>query len=39
MSAPGDRRNGRGAAKMVGVAIAAFAFTFSLVPMYRIACE
>ena len=40
MSASGDdRRNGRGAAKMVGVAIAAFAFTFSLVPMYRIACE
>ena len=39
MSAPGDKRNGRGAAKMVGVAIAAFAFTFSLVPMYRIACE
>src|SRR3546814_2112015 len=35
-----DRKgNGRGAAKMVGVALAAFAFTFSLVPMYRIACE
>lgn len=31
--------NGRGAVKMVGVALAAFAFTFSLVPMYRIACE
>ncbi len=39
MSASGDKRNGRGTAKMVGVAIAAFAFTFSLVPMYRIACE
>ena len=39
MNAPGDKRNGRGTAKMVGVAIAAFAFTFSLVPMYRIACE
>ncbi|WP_058836249.1 cytochrome c oxidase assembly protein [Luteimonas abyssi] len=25
--------------KLVGIAIAAFAFTFSLVPMYRIACE
>src|SRR3546814_596223 len=33
-----DRKgNGRGAVKMVGVALAAFAFTFSLVPMYRIA--
>lgn len=31
--------NVRGIAKMVGVAIGAFAFTFSLVPMYRIACE
>ena len=31
--------NGRGTVKMVGVALAAFAFTFSLVPMYRIACE
>lgn len=40
MTAPADRRgNGRGLAKMVGVAIAAFAFTFSLVPLYRIACE
>src|SRR3546814_20008674 len=35
-----DRKgNGRGAVKMVGVALAAFAFTFSLVPMYRSACE
>lgn len=25
--------------KLVGIAVAAFAFTFSLVPMYRIACE
>jgi cytochrome c oxidase assembly protein subunit 11 len=41
MSAPGDKRNGngRGAAKMIGVAIAAFAFTFALVPLYRVACE
>lgn len=41
MSAADDKqkRNGRGTVKMVGVAIAAFAFTFSLVPMYRIACE
>ena len=28
-----------GVMKMVGVALAAFAFTFSLVPLYRIACE
>jgi cytochrome c oxidase assembly protein subunit 11 len=28
-----------GTAKLVGVAIAAFAFTFALVPLYRIACE
>jgi cytochrome c oxidase assembly protein subunit 11 len=51
VSAPGDDNkqadskadgrggNGRGAAKMVGVAIAAFAFTFALVPLYRVACE
>jgi cytochrome c oxidase assembly protein subunit 11 len=40
VNAPGGNRgNGRGLAKMVGVAIAAFAFTFSLVPLYRIACE
>ena len=39
MSAPGGNRGSRGIAKMVGVAIAAFAFTFSLVPLYRIACE
>jgi cytochrome c oxidase assembly protein subunit 11 len=31
--------NTRGIAKMVAVAIGAFAFTFSLVPLYRIACE
>lgn len=31
--------NHRGLLKMVGVALAAFAFTFSLVPLYRIACE
>ncbi len=28
-----------GVVKMVAVAVAAFAFTFSLVPLYRIACE
>lgn len=41
MSGSGDERKtkGFGTAKMVGVAIAAFAFTFSLVPLYRVACE
>ena len=28
-----------GLGKMIGVAFAAFAFTFALVPLYRIACE
>ncbi|MEJ7746543.1 MAG: cytochrome c oxidase assembly protein [Luteimonas sp.] len=28
-----------GIIKMIGVALAAFAFTFALVPLYRIACE
>src|SRR5688500_19438468 len=28
-----------GLGKLVGVAFAAFAFTFALVPLYRIACE
>lgn len=31
--------NHRGIVKMVGVALGAFAFTFALVPLYRIACE
>jgi len=31
--------NQRGIVKMIGVALAAFAFTFALVPLYRIACE
>ena len=37
-----DRRaavNASALVKMVGVALAAFAFTFALVPLYRIACE
>lgn len=33
------RRNSAGTWKMIGVAVAAFAFTFSLIPLYRIACE
>jgi cytochrome c oxidase assembly protein subunit 11 len=33
---PGDAT---GLVKMIGVALAAFAFTFALVPLYRIACE
>jgi len=32
-------RNGAGALKLLGVALGAFAFTFALVPLYRIACE
>lgn len=41
--APGGRgapvKPGAGWLKLVGVALAAFAFAFSLVPLYRIACE
>ena len=33
------RKSTSGIAKMVLVAIAAFAFSFSLIPLYRIACE
>jgi len=32
-------KRGAGWLKLVGVAVLAFAFTFSLVPLYRIACE
>ena len=39
MSAPGTPRSHRGLLKLVGIALAAFAFTFALVPLYRIACE
>ncbi len=31
--------NGAGLAKLLAVALGAFAFTFALVPLYRIACE
>ena len=31
--------NASGTLKLAGVALAAFAFTFALVPLYRIACE
>jgi cytochrome c oxidase assembly protein subunit 11 len=34
-----ESRNASGMLKMIGVALAAFAFTFALVPLYRIACE
>ena len=37
MSAPGS--NTAGLMKLVGVALAVFVLTFSLVPLYRIACE
>jgi len=36
---PANARRGAGWLKLAGVAVAAFAFTFSLVPLYRIACE
>ena len=42
MSGAGNNAGGkqtRGIAKMVLVAIAAFGFSFSLIPLYRIACE
>ncbi|MDB6162699.1 MAG: cytochrome oxidase assembly protein, partial [Xanthomonadaceae bacterium] len=32
-------RNASGLVKMVAVAVGAFVFTFSMVPLYRIACE
>ena len=32
-------RNHRGLFKMIAVALGAFAFTFTLIPLYRIACE
>lgn len=37
MSAP--KSSTAGLLKLLGVSLAAFAFTFSLVPLYRIACE
>ena len=40
MNAPQDMQQRRfGTGKMVLVALGAFAFTFALVPLYRIACE
>lgn len=39
MSSTSPRSAGSGVFKLVAVAIGAFAFTFSLVPLYRIACE
>jgi len=39
MNTSPPRSNSAGVLKMVAVALAAFAFTFSLVPLYRIACE
>ena len=33
------KTNGSGLMKLVGVSLAAFVLTFSLVPLYRIACE
>jgi cytochrome c oxidase assembly protein subunit 11 len=34
-----SNRNTSGTLKLLGVALGAFAFTFALVPLYRIACE
>jgi len=39
MSAGGAPVSKRGIGKLVAISLAAFAFTFSLVPLYRIACE
>lgn len=39
MSTTDRRKNTAGLTKMIVVALAAFAFSFSLVPLYRIACE
>ena len=39
MSDRDSRRNASGMLKMIGIALAAFLFTFSMVPLYRIACE
>lgn len=33
------KSNSAGMLKLIGISLAAFAFTFSLVPLYRIACE
>ena len=34
-----EKRGSSGLVKLLGVALGAFAFTFALVPLYRIACE
>ena len=39
MTNENDNKKKMGVGKMVAVAFGAFAFTFSLVPLYRIACE
>jgi cytochrome c oxidase assembly protein subunit 11 len=39
MSGQGPARNATGLLKMLGIALGAFVFTFSMVPLYRIACE
>lgn len=39
MSAPVAVKRSAGMFKLIGVALLAFLFTFSLVPLYRIACE
>ena len=39
MSGPARPARGSGIGRLVGVAVAVFVLTFSLVPLYRIACE
>ena len=39
MSLGGPSGNATGLVKMLGIALGAFVFTFSMVPLYRIACE
>ena len=39
MSAPRANVSNKGILKLLGISLGAFAFTFSLVPLYRLACE
>jgi cytochrome c oxidase assembly protein subunit 11 len=39
MSGQGPSRNATGWLKMLGIALGAFVFSFSMVPLYRLACE
>lgn len=39
MDGPGKNANTAGILRLLGVALAAFVFTFAMIPLYRIACE